>query len=122
MIQVQSYLKVVDNSGAKLSQCIKVLGGSKRRYASVGDTVVVAIKSVVPGRRIKKGEVRLALIVRTRGCSRRVDGFSVKFDENAVILLGDSGMPIGTRIFGPISSLVARKKYPRVYSLSSKVI
>ena len=105
MIQMQSNLEVADNSGAKRVQCIKVLGGAKRKYASVGDVIVVTIKEAIPRGKVKKGEVRRAVIVRTAKQIQRQDGSSIKFDTNAAVLLSNSGEPIGTRIFGPVCLL-----------------
>ena len=103
MIQVQTELTVADNTGARIVECIKVLGGSKRRYASVGDSIVVSVKEAIPNGKVKKGTVHKAVIVRTRKSLYRNDGSSVKFDNNAVVITDDKGEPVGTRIFGPVT-------------------
>ena len=103
MIQVESNLDVADNSGARRVQCIKVLGGSKRKYASVGDTIVVSVKEAIPKGRVKKGQVMKAIIVRTAFPIRRADGSSIRFDRNAAVLINPQGEPVGTRIFGPVT-------------------
>ena len=103
MIQVQSELDVADNTGARIVECIKVLGGSKRRYASIGDNIVVSVKEAIPNGKVKKGSVHRAVIVRTKKAIYRDDGSSVKFDHNAVVITDDKGEPIGTRIFGPVT-------------------
>ena len=110
MIQAETNLVVADNSGAKKIRCIKVLGGSGRRYASVGDLIVVTVKAAVPGGNVKKGEVSRAVVVRTSKEIRRNDGSYIRFDENAAVLLNDSGEPIGTRIFGPVARELRDKK------------
>ena len=122
MIQMQSNLDVADNSGAKRVQCIKVLGGAKRKYASVGDVIVVSIKEAIPRGKVKKGEVRRAVIVRTSKQIQRQDGSSIKFDTNAAVLLSNSGEPIGTRIFGPVVRELRSKKFMKIVSLAPEVL
>ncbi len=122
MIQMQSNLEVADNSGAKKVQCIKVLGGAKRKYASVGDVIVVSVKEAIPRGRVKKGEVRRAVIVRTAKQVQRLDGSSIKFDTNAAVLLSNSGEPIGTRIFGPVVRELRSKKFMKIVSLAPEVL
>ena len=122
MIQMQSNLDVADNSGAKRVQCIKVLGGAKRKYASVGDVIVVSIKEAIPRGKVKKGEVRRAVIVRTSKQIHRQDGSSIKFDTNAAVLLSNSGEPIGTRIFGPVVRELRSKKFMKIISLAPEVL
>ena len=122
MIQMQSKLEVADNSGAKKVQCIKVLGGAKRKYASVGDVIVVSVKEAIPRGRVKKGEVRRAVIVRTAKQVQRLDGSSIKFDTNAAVLLSNSGEPIGTRIFGPVVRELRSKKFMKIVSLAPEVL
>ena len=122
MIQMQSNLEVADNSGAKKVQCIKVLGGAKRKYASVGDVIVVTIKEAIPRGKVKKGEVRRAVIVRTAKQIQRQDGSSIKFDTNAAVLLSNSGEPIGTRIFGPVVRELRSKKFMKIVSLAPEVL
>ena len=122
MIQMQSNLDVADNSGAKRVQCIKVLGGAKRKYASVGDVIVVSIKEAIPRGKVKKGEVRRAVIVRTSKQIHRQDGSSIKFDTNAAVLLSTSGEPIGTRIFGPVVRELRSKKFMKIVSLAPEVL
>ena len=122
MIQMQTKLDVADNSGAKLVQCIKVLGGSKRRTASVGDIVVVSVKEAIPRGRVKKGEVLKAVIVRTKKEVRRQDGSAIRFDSNAVVLVNPQGEPIGTRIFGPVTRELRNKNLMKIVSLAPEVI
>ena len=122
MIQMQSNLEVADNSGAKRVQCIKVLGGAKRKYASVGDVIVVTIKEAIPRGKVKKGEVRRAVIVRTAKQIQRQDGSSIKFDTNAAVLLSNSGEPIGTRIFGRVVRELRSKKFMKIVSLAPEVL
>ena len=122
MIQMQSNLDVADNSGAKRVQCIKVLGGAKRKYASVGDVIVVTIKEAIPRGKVKKGEVRRAVIVRTSKQIHRQDGSSIKFDTNAAVLLSNSGEPIGTIIFGPVVRELRLKKFMKIVSLAPEVL
>ena len=122
MIQMQSNLDVADNSGAKRVQCIKVLGGAKRKYASVGDVIVVTIKEAIPRGKVKKGEVRRAVIVRTSKQIHRQDGSSIKFDTNAAVLLSNSGEPIGTRIFGPVTRELRNRGQMKIISLAPEVL
>ena len=122
MIQTESNLSVADNSGAKRVQCIKVLGGSKRRYASVGDVIVVSIKEAAPRGKVKKGDVHRAVVVRTRKEIRRVDGSAIRFDSNAAVLLNPKLEPIGTRIFGPVTRELRTEKFMKIVSLASEVI
>ena len=122
MIQTETRLKVADNSGAKLVSCIKVLGGSKRRYASVGDIIIVAVKEAMPNSKVKKGEVVRAVIVRTAKEIRRVDGSHVRFDDNSAVLISEQGEPIGTRIFGPVARELRAKKFMKIISLAPEVL
>lgn len=122
MIQQESRLNVADNSGAKEVLCIRVLGGSGRRYARVGDKIVVTVKSAMPGGNVKKGEVSRAVVVRTRKEERRRDGSYIRFDENAAVLLNAQGEPRGTRIFGPVARELREKRYMRIVSLAPEVI
>ncbi len=122
MIQLRTVLDVADNSGAKVVQCIKVLGGSRRRYARVGDIIVVAIKEVEPNGNFKKGEVKKAVVVRTRKEIRRSNGSYIKFDSNAAVLIGDNKEPIGTRIFGPVARELRARKYMKILSLAPEVL
>ena len=122
MIQVETNLEVADNSGARRVQCIKVLGGSKRRYASVGDVIVVSIKEAIPRGRVKKGEVVQAVVVRTAKDIRRPDGTTIRFDSNAAVLINKQGEPIGTRIFGPVTRELRAKKYMKIISLAPEVL
>ena len=122
MIQMQSKLDVADNSGAKTVQCIKVLGGSKRRTASVGDIVVISVKEAIPRGRVKKGEVLKAVVVRTKKEIRRVDGSAIRFDSNAAVLVNAQGEPIGTRIFGPVTRELRAKNLMKIVSLAPEVI
>ncbi|OIO71690.1 MAG: 50S ribosomal protein L14 [Zetaproteobacteria bacterium CG_4_9_14_3_um_filter_49_83] len=122
MIQTESVLEVADNSGARRVQCIKVLGGSKRRYARVGDVIVVAVKEASPGGKVKKGDVQRAVVVRTAKEFRRKDGSSIRFDENAAVLLTKQGEPIGTRIFGPVTRELRGKGYMKIISLAPEVL
>lgn len=122
MIQQESRLKVADNSGAKELLCIRVLGGSKRRYANIGDTIVCAVKSATPGGVVKKGEVVRAVVVRTAKGVRRVDGSYVKFDENAAVIIKEDLSPVGTRIFGPVARELREKKYMKILSLAPEVL
>lgn len=121
MIQQESRLKVADNSGAKEVLCIKVLGGSKRRYASIGDIIVVTVKSATPGG-LKKGTVTQAVVVRTKKEIRRRDGSHIRFDDNAVVLLNAGGEPRGTRIFGPVARELRERDYMRIVSLAPEVL
>ncbi len=122
MIQMQSILTVADNSGAKKVQCIKVLGGSKRRYAGIGDVIKISIKEAVPRGRVKKGDVYDAVIVRTRKGVRRADGSVVRFDTNAAVLLNPQYQPVGTRIFGPVTRELRTEKFMKIISLAPEVI
>lgn len=122
MIQMQSVLDVADNSGAKKLQCIKVLGGSKRKYASVGDVIVVSIKEAIPNGKVKKGSVAKAVIVRTSKELRRGDGSYIRFDTNSAVLINNEGEPIGTRIFGPVARELRAKKYMKIVSLAPEVL
>tara|TARA_B100001250_G_scaffold353483_1_gene326845 strand:+ start:191 stop:559 length:369 start_codon:yes stop_codon:yes gene_type:complete len=122
MIQVETNLEVADNSGARRIQCIKVLGGSKRRYASVGDVIVVTIKEAIPRGRVKKGEIARAVIVRTAKDIRRPDGSAIRFDSNAAVLISPQGEPIGTRIFGPVTRELRTKRYMKIISLAPEVL
>ena len=122
MIQTQSYLEVADNSGARRVMCIKVLGGSKRRYARVGDLIKVTVKEAIPRGKVKKGQVITAVVVRTKKGFRRPDGSLVKFDENAAVLLNNQDAPIGTRIFGPVTRELRGEKFMKIISLAPEVI
>lgn len=122
MIQTQSILDVADNSGARQVMCIKVLGGSKRRYANIGDIIRVSVKEAAPRGRVKKGEVLNAVIVRTRHGVRRDDGSLIRFDENAVVLLNAQMQPIGTRIFGPITRELRGENFMKIISLAPEVL
>ena len=122
MIQMQSNLDVADNSGAKRVQCIKVLGGSKRRVAGVGDIIVVSIKEAQPRGKVKKGDVHRAVIVRTAKELRRIDGTAIRFDRNAAVLINKQGEPIGTRIFGPVTRELRGKKFMKIVSLAPEVL
>jgi len=122
MIQMQTNLQVADNSGAKRVQCIKVLGGSKRRYAHVGDIIVVSIKEAIPRGKVKKGEVRKAVVVRTAKAIQRSDGSVIRFDGNAAVLINQTGEPMGTRIFGPVPRELRAKKHMKIISLAPEVL
>ena len=122
MIQQESRLKVADNTGAKELLCIRVLGGSGRRFAGIGDTIVATVKDAIPGGNVKKGEVVKAVIVRTRKERRRQDGSYIRFDENAAVIIQSSGEPRGTRIFGPIGRELRDKKFMRIISLAPEVL
>jgi large subunit ribosomal protein L14 len=122
MIQTESYLEVADNSGARRVMCIKVLGGSKRRYARVGDIIKVTVKEAIPRGKVKKGQVMRAVVVRTRKGVRRADGSLIKFDENAAVLLNAQDAPIGTRIFGPVTRELRGEKFMKIISLAPEVI
>jgi large subunit ribosomal protein L14 len=122
MIQMQTRLEVADNSGARNVQCIKVLGGSKRRFASVGDVIVVSVKEAIPRGRVKKGDVHKAVVVRTAKEIRRPDGSSIRFDRNAAVLINKQGEPIGTRIFGPVTRELRAKKFMKIISLAPEVL
>jgi large subunit ribosomal protein L14 len=122
MIQMQTNLEVADNSGARRVQCIKVLGGSKRKVAGVGDVIVVSVKEAIPRGRVKKGDVHRAVIVRTSKEIRRTDGSSIRFDRNAAVLINKQGEPIGTRIFGPVVRELRARKYMKIISLAPEVL
>jgi large subunit ribosomal protein L14 len=122
MIQMQTNLEVADNSGARRVQCIKVLGGSKRKFASVGDVIVVSVKDAIPRGRVKKGDVHKAVIVRTSKEIRRADGSAIRFDRNAAVLINAQGEPIGTRIFGPVTRELRAKKFMKIISLAPEVL
>ena len=122
MIQMQTNLDVADNSGARRVQCIKVLGGSKRRYASVGDIIVVSVKEAIPRGRVKKGDVRKAVVVRTAKEVRREDGTAIRFDSNAAVLLSNTNEPVGTRIFGPVVRELRSKNFMKIISLAPEVL
>ncbi len=122
MIQMQSRLEVADNSGARKVQCIKVLGGSKRKTAGVGDIIVVSVKEAIPRGRVKKGDVRRAVIVRTAKEVRRTDGTSIRFDRNAAVLIDNNREPIGTRIFGPVTRELRQRGFMKIISLAPEVL
>ena len=122
MIQMQTNLNVADNSGARIVQCIKVLGGSKRRTASVGDVIVVSIKEAIPRGRVKKGDVHRAVIVRTSKEVRRNDGTCIRFDRNAAVLVNKTNEPIGTRIFGPVTRELRGRQFMKIISLAPEVL
>jgi len=122
MIQTESVLDIADNSGAKKVLCIKVLGGSKRRFATVGDVIVVSVKEAIPNAKVKKGSVMKAVIVRTAKELRRADGSYIRFDTNSAVLINSEGEPIGTRIFGPVARELRAKKYMKIVSLAPEVL
>ena len=122
MIQMRTILEVADNSGAKRVQCIKVLGGSRRRYAGLGDVIVVSIKEALPAAKVKKGEVAKAVVVRTRSQASRNDGSYIRFDENSAVLINAQLEPIGTRIFGPVARELRGKKFMKIISLAPEVL
>ena len=122
MIQTQSYLDVADNSGARRVMCIKVLGGSKRRYARVGDIIKVTVKEAIPRGKVKKGQVMNAVVVRTRKGVRRQDGSLIKFDDNAAVLLNQQFAPVGTRIFGPVTRELRTEQFMKIISLAPEVL
>ena len=122
MIQMQTNLDVADNSGARRVQCIKVLGGSKRRFATVGDVIVVSVKEAIPRGRVKKGEMHRAVVVRTAKEIRRADGSAIRFDSNAAVLINPQNEPIGTRIFGPVTRELRAKNYMKIISLAPEVL
>ena len=122
MVQQQSILKVADNTGAKEIMCIRCLGGSYRKYASIGDVIVASVKSATPGGVVKKGEVVKAVVVRTKKPQRRADGSYVRFDENAAVIIRDDGNPKGTRIFGPVARELREKEYMKILSLAPEVL
>jgi large subunit ribosomal protein L14 len=122
MIQMQSRLDVADNSGAKKVQCIKVLGGSKRRYASLGDVIIVSVKEAAPNSKVKKGDVRRAVVVRTAKECSRPDGTYIRFDDNAAVVINQMNEPVGTRIFGPVARELRARGYMRIVSLAPEVL
>lgn len=122
MIQQQTMLEVADNSGAKKLMCIKVLGGSKRKYASIGDIIVVSVKEAAPRAKVKKGDVKKAVIVRTKKEIKRSDGSYIRFDENSAVLINEAKEPIGTRIFGPVARELRNKKFMKIISLAPEVL
>lgn len=122
MIQMQTRLKVADNSGAKEVMCIKVLGGSKRRYASIGDIIVVSVKQAIPNSKVKKGDVCKAVVVRTKQTYKRNDGSCIRFDENSAVLINAQKEPVGTRIFGPVARELRGKNFMKIVSLAPEVL
>ncbi len=122
MIQMRSILEVADNSGAKRVQCVKVLGGSKRKYARLGDVIVVSVKEAIPEGNVKKGAVIKGVVVRTRKETRRPDGSYIRFDQNAVVLINAQGEPVGTRIFGPVARELRWRDYMKIISLAPEVL
>jgi large subunit ribosomal protein L14 len=122
MIQQESILDVADNSGAKRVLCIRVLGGTRRRYASLGDVIVVAVQEALPNARVKKGEVAKAVVVRTRREHSRADGSYIKFDTNSAVLINEEGEPVGTRIFGPVARELRAKRFMKIISLAPEVV
>lgn len=122
MIQQQTELTVADNSGARRVMCIKVLGGTRRRYATIGDVIVVTIKEAAPGARVKKGDIKRAVIVRTKKEIRRPDGSTISFDGNSAVLINEAGEPLGTRIFGPVARELRAKKFMKIISLAPEVL
>ena len=122
MIQQETVLNVADNSGAKRVQCIRVLGGTRRRYARIGDVIVVSVKEALPNSKVKKGDVARAVVVRTRKELRRTDGSWIRFDENAAVLINQYGEPVGTRIFGPVARELRAKRFLKIISLAPEVL
>ena len=122
MIQTETVLEVADNSGARKVACIRVLGGSRRRYASVGDLIVVSVKDAIPNARVKKGEVRRAVVVRTARAISRSDGSFIRFDDNAAVILDNQKAPVGTRIFGPVARELRARKFMKIISLAPEVL
>ena len=122
MIQMRTILDVADNSGAKVVQCIKVLGGSRRRYASLGDIIVVSIKEALPGSKVQKGSTAKAVVVRTRRQYSRADGSLIRFDTNSAVLIDNKGEPVGTRIFGPVARELRAKRFLKIISLAPEVV
>ncbi len=122
MIQAETRLTVADNSGAKVLYCIKVLGGSRRRYASIGDIIVVAVKEAIPNAKVKKGEVLKAVVVRTKKEIRRPDGSYIRFEDNSAVLINQGGEPIGTRIFGPVARELRARRFMKIISLAPEVL
>ncbi len=122
MIQQETWLTIADNSGAKLAQCIRVLGGTRRRYARVGDVIVVTVKSAIPGSNVKKGSVNKAVVVRTKKEYRRRDGSYIRFDDNAAVLINDQNEPTAARIFGPVARELREKRFTKIVSLAPEVL
>lgn len=122
MIQMQTRLDVADNSGARKVQCVKVVGGSKKRYASIGDTIIVSVKDALPNSNVQPGEVKRAVVVRTRKELPRDDGTYIRFDENAAVLVDNQDQPLGTRVFGPVARELRGRKYMRIVSLAPEVL
>ena len=122
MIQLRTILDVADNSGARKIQCIKVLGGSEKKYATVGDIIIVAVKETIPGSNLKKGSVARAVVVRTKKQVRRTDGSYIRFDRNSAVLINNQNEPIGTRVFGPIARELREKEFMKILSLAPEVI
>ena len=122
MIQVQTKLEVADNSGARRVQCIRVLGGTRRRTASVGDVIVVTVKEAIPRGRVKKGDIHKAVVVRTAKEIHRADGTSIRFDRNAAVLINPQGQPLGTRVFGPVARELRARQFMRIVSLAPEVL
>lgn len=122
MIQQETYLDVADNSGAKTVMCIKVLGGSRRRYARIGDIIIVSVKDAIPRAKVKKGEVQRAVVVRTAKATQRADGSAIRFDTNAAVLIDKKNEPIGTRIFGPVARELRAKSFMKIISLAPEVL
>jgi large subunit ribosomal protein L14 len=122
MIQMMTELEVADNSGAKRLRCIKVLGGTRRRYATIGDIIVVSVKEAIPKAKVKKGDVKRAVIVRTKKEVKRSDGSTIRFDENSAVLINDAGEPLGTRIFGPVARELRARKFVKIISLAPEVL
>jgi large subunit ribosomal protein L14 len=122
MIQQQTRLKVADNSGAKEVMCIKVLGGTRRRYASLGDIIVASVKDAIPRSKVKKGDVVKAVVVRTKRTHKRDDGTSIRFDENSAVILNNQNEPVGTRIFGPVARELRNKNFMKIVSLAPEVL
>src|SRR4051812_26822568 len=121
MVRTQTQLTVADNTGAKLVECIKVIGGTRKRYAGIGDTIVVAVKDAIPFGKVKKGEVKKAVVVRIGKCYARSDGTYIRFDDNAAVLIGNDLEPVGTRIFGPVARELRAKKFLKILSLAPEV-
>ena len=119
---MQTTLTAADNSGAKRLQCIKVLGGSKRKYASIGDIIVVSVKEALPGARVKKGDLKRAVVVRTKKAIRRQDGTHIKFDVNSAVIINDANEPVGTRIFGPVARELRARRFMKIVSLAPEVL
>ena len=122
MIQAETKLQVADNSGAKKLYCIRVLGGSKRRYARIGDTIIVSVKEAMPNAKVKKGDVMRAVVVRTKKGLRRSDGSYIRFDDNSAVLINQQGEPIGTRIFGPVARELRARRFMKIISLAAEVL